>query len=64
MKGNKRKQERTEKKGKERNGRETFHYKAMTKRTHKQLQGELMLGDQTGSQVSLQVRPSILYCLA
>ena len=33
MKGNERKLERTERKRKERNERETFHYKAMTTQT-------------------------------
>ena len=41
MKGHERKRERTERKRKERNERETFHYKAMIKQTHKQLKVEL-----------------------
>ena len=50
MKGNERKRERTERKRKERNESETFHYKAMTKQTHKQQR--LGLDDQTDSQVT------------
>ena len=41
MEGNEFKQEITERKRKERNERETFHYKAMTIQTHKQPQVEL-----------------------
>ena len=40
MEGNEFKQERTERKRRERNERETFHYKAMARQTHKQLQVE------------------------
>ena len=43
MKGNGFKQERTETRERRAgNEREMFHYKAMTKRTHKQLQVELV----------------------
>ena len=43
MKGNEFKQERTETRERRAgNEREMFHYKAMTKRTHKQLQVELV----------------------
>ena len=44
MKGDEKKQERTERKRKERNKRETFHYKAMTKQTHKHAASSTCVG--------------------